>query len=153
MQTKQEIVQAALEEIGIASWAFDIQPEQYKSAAQRMDDMVAEWQANGILLGFNMGGDLAEDSGLVGKDVSAVKLNLAARSASSYGKVPSAELKLAAANAYQTLVVDWARPRPRGIPGGVPLGAGRGERFSQPRDLSPFVIGANGEPTFNAGEP
>ena len=41
--TKRQFVTAALEEIGLASYVFDLQPEQLQSALRRLDAMISEW--------------------------------------------------------------------------------------------------------------
>ena len=50
--TKQQFVSAALEEIGLASYVFDLQPEQLQSALRRLDAMMADWNGKGIRLGY-----------------------------------------------------------------------------------------------------
>ena len=50
--TKRQFVTAALEEIGLASYVFDLQPEQLQSALRRLDALMAEWNGKGIRLGY-----------------------------------------------------------------------------------------------------
>lgn len=42
--TKGELVNAALEEIGLASYEFDISSESSESALRRLDSMMMEWK-------------------------------------------------------------------------------------------------------------
>jgi hypothetical protein len=49
--SKRQFVEAAFEEIGLASYVFDLQPEQIDSACRRLDTMMAQWNAVGIRLG------------------------------------------------------------------------------------------------------
>lgn len=46
--TKRDYVTAAMEEIGLGSYTFDIAPEHEQMALRRLDAMVAEWSARGI---------------------------------------------------------------------------------------------------------
>jgi hypothetical protein len=50
--SKRELIYAALEEIGIASYNFDLQAEQVLSAGNMLDAMMAEWDARGIHVGY-----------------------------------------------------------------------------------------------------
>ena len=50
--TKRQFINAALEEIGLASYVFDIQPEELESALRRLDAMMADWNAKGIRIGY-----------------------------------------------------------------------------------------------------
>ena len=49
---KRQFISAAFEEIGLASYVFDLQPEQLQSALRRLDAMMADWNAKGIRLGY-----------------------------------------------------------------------------------------------------
>ena len=50
--TKRQFVTQAFEEIGLASYVFDLTPEQLQSALRRLDTMIAAWNALGIRLGY-----------------------------------------------------------------------------------------------------
>jgi hypothetical protein len=50
--SKRQFVYAAFEEIGLASYVFDLQPEQLESARRRLDAMMADWNGKGIRLGY-----------------------------------------------------------------------------------------------------
>jgi hypothetical protein len=64
---KRQFISAAFEEIGLASYVFDLQPEQLQSALRRLDAMMADWNAKGIRLGYPLpsspqDSDLDEDT-------------------------------------------------------------------------------------------
>ena len=42
--SKRQFVTSALDEIGISSYIFELQPEQLESAMQRCYDVALEWQ-------------------------------------------------------------------------------------------------------------
>jgi hypothetical protein len=41
---KRQFISAAFEEIGLASYVFDLQPEQLESALRRLDAMIADFE-------------------------------------------------------------------------------------------------------------
>ena len=50
--TRRQFVEQAFEEIGYASYVYDLEPEQLESAGRRLDAMVASWNGKGIRLGY-----------------------------------------------------------------------------------------------------
>ena len=50
--TKRQFVEQAFEEIGLATYTFDLSPEQMQSALRRLDAMVATWNGAGIRIGY-----------------------------------------------------------------------------------------------------
>ncbi len=106
MITKGYLVNEALTELGLASYVFDMQPQDRQSALNKLDDMAGEWSDinMGYLQPTNNGeSDQADDSGLTNATKNAVILNLAVRIAPQFGKTPSPETKTAAKQAYNSL--------------------------------------------------
>lgn len=127
--SKQDLINQAFEQIGLAAYVFDLSPEQLESALRRLDVMMAAWNARGIRLGYPSpafpGDSLgSEDSGLPDSAVEAVIANLGVRLASTVGKPVSIELKVAAKQAYDTLLSLAAMPEEMKLPGTMPVGAG-----------------------------
>jgi hypothetical protein len=109
--TKQNLIDKAYEQIGLASYVFDISPEMYQSALMSLDAMMGTWNALGIRLGYPMSSgpsdtivSLATDTSLPDSAVEAVFMRLGIRLASERGKPVSGELKAAADSAYQALL-------------------------------------------------
>jgi hypothetical protein len=50
--TKRQYVIAAFEEIGLASYVFDLTNNELLSACKRLDAMMAQWNAKGIRLSY-----------------------------------------------------------------------------------------------------
>ena len=50
--TKRQFVVAAFEEIGLASYVFDLTDDELISAGKRLDTMMATWNAKGIRLAY-----------------------------------------------------------------------------------------------------
>lgn len=127
--SKRQFVAAAFEEIGLASYVFDLQPEQLQSALRRLDVMMAEWNAKGIRLGYPIPGspessDLDESSEVPDSANEAIITNLALRLAPSYGRNPMPDTKITAKTAYNTLLSRAAMPMEQRLPDTLPSGAG-----------------------------
>ncbi len=126
--TKRQFVNQAYEEIGFASYQYDLQPEQLQSAMTKMDSMLATWYTKGIQLGYPIpsspeNSDLDEETTVPDSANEAIYLNLAIRLAPSIGKMVMPETKLAAKAAYDAIAANAAVPREQQITG-LPRGAG-----------------------------
>jgi len=107
--TKRQFVDAALEEIGLASYTFDMQPEQLESARRRLDAMMADWNAKGIRLGYPLpsspeDGSLDEETLVPDSAYEAIICSLGIRLAPSYGRVVMMETKATAKQGYDILL-------------------------------------------------
>lgn len=107
--TKRQFIEAACEEIGLANYVFDMQPEQLQAALRRLDAMMAEWNAQKIRVGYPVpkspeDSSLSEETGVPDSAWQAIVSNLALRLAPTYGKTPMPETKEAAATGFQTLL-------------------------------------------------
>ena len=128
--TKRQLIVGALEEIGIASYEFDISPEQFESALRRMDSMMAEWNVQGIRVGYPLStiaeSSIAQDSGVPDSATEAIITNLAMRIAPSYGKEAPRATKVTAKKAYSTLQMRALAQNPQNkqYPATLPTGAG-----------------------------
>lgn len=145
MWTKRQLIESAYEEIGLASYEFDLSPEEWQSALRKMDTMIATWQGKGINTGYAIPGnpddsDLDNESGLQDLAVEAVYLNLAIRLAPSFGKQITQTTQASAKDAYNTLLNQAAFPPQQQFPNTLPVGAGsKYWRNTQ----NPFIRGPN----------
>jgi len=154
--TKGELASAALEEIGIAEYEFDITPEQKQSAIRRLDMMIARWNIKGIRLSFPIAkidsSSTTDDSYIPDWAWEAAVTNLAVLIAPSYGKAVSQETKVAAKNGYNTLCSVFSRPKEMQL-GSMPKGAGYKTtdfRFtSEPKD--PYLEQSDEEVDLSGG--
>lgn len=92
--TKKDIINLAFEEIGIAYYNFDIQPEQYISALKRLDSMMSVWQSKRLELDYLLsdpitGSSLEDEAILSDKAIKPVYSNLALDLCPTFGKNPS----------------------------------------------------------------
>lgn len=154
--TKRQLIEQAFDELALASYSFDLSPEEMQSALKRMDGMVAVWSAAGVSLPYAFVGNpdeasLDTDSGLPLIANEAVYLGLAVRTAASKGKVLSPSTKAAARGAYEALVSYVAREQAQEqqLASGTPRGAGR-----KPwRNVTqPYLTQPDGAPVQLAGD-
>jgi hypothetical protein len=137
--TKRQFVVQAFDEIGLASYVFDLTAEQLQTALRRLDAMMATWNAVGIRLAYPLpaypqDGDLDEQTGVPDRANEAIYTNLAIKLAPSYGKQVSPDTKTAAKAAYNHLLSVAAMPDEVQMPSTLPRGAGQ-----KPwRDADPF---------------
>ena len=127
--TKRQFISAAFEEIGLASYVFDLAPEQLQSALRRLDAMIAAWNALGIRLGYPLpsspqDSDLDEHTNVPDSSNEAIYTNLAIKLAPSYGKQVMPETKATAKESYNTLLSLAAMPMQQQLTGSMPSGAG-----------------------------
>lgn len=157
--SKRQFVSAAFEEIGLASYAFDLQPQQFESALRRLDAMIADWNGKGIRLGYPLPSspqfsDLDAQSEVPDSANEAIITNLATRIAPSYGKQVMPQTMMTARNAYQTLLSRATMPFEQQLPGTMPSGAGNKpwRVYDDPflrRPVDPLLAGQDGQIQFN----
>jgi len=139
---KRDIVVAALSEIGLSSYSFDLSTDQLQQALLRLDAMMGEWGARGIKLGYNLPGSpgsssLSDEAGVPDSAWTAVITNLAMQIAPSYGKMVSNQTLTTARQSWNTILAVNAAPIEMKL-GAVPLGAGNknvGGTFVVPEEL------------------
>ena len=127
--SKRQFVDAALEEIGLASYSFDMQPEQLESARRRLDAMMADWNAKGIRLGYPLpsspeDGSLDEETLVPDSAYEAIICSLGIRLDPSYGRVVMMETKATAKQGYDILLQRATFPLEKQLPATMPAGAG-----------------------------
>ncbi len=157
--TKRQFINAAYEEIGLAAYVFDLQPDQLESAMRRLDSMIASWNAKGIRLGYPMpsspeDSSLDAESNVPDSANQAVILNLAIQLAPAFGKTVSPDTKMGARDAYRGLQARFTQPIERQLPRELPLGAGNkvwrnndNSVFVDP-PVDPIEVGNDGELEF-----
>ncbi len=127
--TKRQFVLQAFEEIGLASYVYDLTPEQLNSALFKMDAMMATWNGKGIRVGYPLptspnNSTLDTQTNVPDSANEAIYTNLAQRIAAGYGKTVSPETKAAARAGYEVLLSRAAMPMEMQMPGTMPAGAG-----------------------------
>lgn len=141
--TRRQFVEQAFEEIGYASYTYDLEPEQLESAGRRLDAMVASWNGRGIRLGYPLPSspeiaDLDAETEVPDYANEAIYVNLALRIAPTVGKALAIETKINAKDLYKLLLQHASKPMEQQLPNTMPAGAGNKPwRF----DNSPFLHG------------
>jgi len=157
MWTKKQLIEQAFDELALAGFVYDLDPDQLESALRRMDTMLAQWSGAGIALGYLLpagpdDSNIDDASGIPDAAIEAVYMNLAVRIAASRGKTLTAETKLAAKRAYDRLLGNVARAAARAVP--MPNTMPRGAGNKPWRHGVPFFFGpgcAPAEPTTAPG--
>lgn len=155
--TKRQFVMQAFEEIGYASYSFDLQPEQLQAALRRLDAMMATWNGKGIRLGYPLPSnpelsDLDTETAVPDASNEVIYLMLALRVAPIIGKTAPAETKAVAKEAYNQLLARFTQPGEQQLPGTMPAGAGHKPWrnttpfLEEPED--PLLAGNDGEIEF-----
>ena len=90
--TKRQFIQAAFEEIGLATYIFDIETDQLQTVVKKLDAMMGLWDSKGVNIGFPIAtnpedADLDTETNAPDAANEAIYLNLAIRIAPGYGKV------------------------------------------------------------------
>lgn len=155
--TKRQFVTQAFEEVGYASYAYDLQPEQLQAGLRRLEAMMGTWNGRGIRLGYPLSSnpadaDLDDATNVPDASNEAVYTNLALRIAPIIGKQVSAETKQAARSSYMELLSRFTKPVEQQFPGTMPSGAGnkpwrQDTPFLQP-PVDPIEAGEDGPLEF-----
>lgn len=127
--TKRQFVEQAYEEIGYASYVYDLEPEQLESAMRRLDSMMTTWNGKGIRLGYPAPGspeysNLDAETGVPDYANEAIYVNLALRLAPTVGKTLAMETKANAKALYNLLLQKTSLPMEQQMPKTMPAGAG-----------------------------
>lgn len=156
--TKRQFVVQAFEEIGYASYAYDLEPEQLESAMRRLDAMMATWNGKGIRLGYPLPSspelsNLDQKTEVPDSANEAIYQNLAIRIAPTVGKTVSGETKASAKAAYTQLLARVTKPQEQQLPNTLPAGAGNKKyRYDQPfinPPSDPLLAGDDGPIEFD----
>lgn len=133
--TKKQLIEAALTEIGLSNYIFDLAPDELQSYVRRLDSMMATWALKGIQVGWPLPGvdydasDLTTETGLQDTAIEAVACNLALAIAPSLGRTPMPDTRLRAREALNALMLVAAIPPQKQLPSNLPRG--QGQRWSQ----------------------
>lgn len=156
--TKRQFVEQAFEEIGYASYNFDLQPEQLQAGLRRLEALMGTWNGKGIRLGYPLSNnpdsaELDTTTNVPDSSNEAIYTNLAIRIAPIVGKTCSPETKQAARSAYMQLLSRFTKPQEQQFPATLPSGAGnkpwREDAPFMPSPSSDIDTGGDGPIEFN----
>lgn len=126
--TKRQLILAAMSEIGLSSYSFDLSADQIEQALFRLDAMIAEWSTQGIRLGYPLPSspelsNAYDESNVPSYAQTAVITNLAIQLAPSYGKIVSQQTMASARGSLNLLLARFVKPSAVRL-GPLPAGAG-----------------------------
>lgn len=123
--TKRNIIERAYTAGGLASYVFDLTPEELEAAKATLDSMMAFWGVKGARVSYEIGAALDGEAGLPDWAEEAVIANLALRVCGFAGKTPSPEVKASARQSWNTVLAMVSQPPvARMDVGRVPAGSG-----------------------------
>lgn len=96
-------VNDALSLIGVLPEGVDATAEQGELAIRTVDEMVDEWQDDGIVVGWSPASSLDDDCSVRGLELMALKYHLAIRLSPHFGREPPGVLVALASGAYAKL--------------------------------------------------
>jgi hypothetical protein len=152
--TRRQFVTAAYEEIGLASYVFDLETEALESAGRKLDTMMGEWNGRGIRLGYPLptnpqDADLDTQTRVPDWANNAVISNLAVLLAPRHGKTVAPQTTAAARSGLDLVLSKCSMP-PEVRLGPLPSGAGN-KTITNPfltRPSEPLTAGPDSELTF-----
>lgn len=124
MTTMREVVQDAMEDIGVKAAEISLTPDELQSGIRRLNDMLAQWDQLGIIVGYNPvtnGDDVLE---LDPAAIAAAKAKLAIKLAPSYSKVITPGLVENARESMDMLEIMNSHIGEIAYPDSLPLGSG-----------------------------
>jgi hypothetical protein len=127
--TKLYILNEAFDEIGLADYIFNIQPNELMAALRKLDALVASWEAEGLSIGWVFSADPSNsdpNNPITVPDAALLPLATctAIRLAPSYGKTISPETKIASITGMNALRTALANIPQQQLPNTLPIGAG-----------------------------
>jgi len=105
--TRAVILRRAFSRIGVADYEFDVTPDERADARTTLDAMLAEWDGNGVPLGYVPSDDEDNDGVEMTTPLwadAAIWNNLAMRLAPEFGKMPAGDLRRDAKRGYDLCV-------------------------------------------------
>ena len=162
--TKKDVINMALAQIGIASYEFDVTPDEYNIALKMLDAMFSTWAGLGFWAGYLQcyDGDITEPMYIPDVYFEAAYTNLAIRLAPSYGTIPSPQLAAVANQSYSMLMQQAAMIPVQVFGPTTPVGSGNEQRvggglispffgIGYPQRNNQFVNGFKTVPNFISG--
>lgn len=154
--TRRQFCEGAFEELGLASYDYDISTNHYTSAMRHLDSLMAEWNAKGLRLSYPIpstpgGGSLDDETNVPDRAWTAIITNLALRVAPMFGKQVQAETKVMAKQAWNTLVAISTIPleiQMKQLPAGAGNKPWRYDRVFTDRPTEPLEAGPDSELEF-----
>lgn len=144
MTTKGDLVNAAYEEIGLAGYVFDMQPEEIQTGVRRLERFMMMLDGRGIRLGYSAAASARDasandESGIPDWAEDAIIPLFALRLAPTLGKQVHPDTQIAARRGLNTLLVGTYTIPQMQMPRHMPIGLGnrrntKNQQFFAPVD-------------------
>jgi len=118
------MVNGAFRKLGINPSDSAIEGQEMLAGIETMNDMLSEWEASGIVLGFSPIADSADTVRVPRSTENAIKANLAGRMASDYSKQLSPALVAEISASTDNMLRIISKPLEVEFPDTLPLGSG-----------------------------
>ena len=137
MTTGTEVIHDALQEILVQSDEQEYQPAEYQAGMRSLNDMVSEWDALGLSLGFTLLTNITDTVTVAAGLIGAVKTNLAVRLAPQFDKQVTPGLMLSAKNGMKAVRRIAMTVAPTSLPSIMPIGSGNEDEYYSTRRFFP----------------
>jgi len=124
MPLASEIVNAALTHIQVKTAGVPPTDDENADAVEALNDMLTEWASGGLHLGYQVVDEVTDETDLGAHTLAAIKYELAARLAPSYGKTVSAAFVEMGFRSKATLVQAAVEIPEVLFPSTLPVGSG-----------------------------
>jgi len=119
-----EVVTDALEEIITLADEAPIEPTDARSAIRALNDMMNEWAARGIALGYTNVSDMGDNITVALGAISGIKAHLAIRLAPRFDAIVTADLKQKAREGMKAILALAIDTAESAFPSTLPRGSG-----------------------------
>jgi hypothetical protein len=137
MVTATQIINGAYAELGIIASETAIEASELQFGLEVLNDMLAEWEAGSLQLGFAVVENATDEIRIPRKAHRAVKLNLAIALAPSFSRPVTLDLRESARASKSTLLSSTINLNVQ-YPDGLPLGSGNEcEQFTEDQKFFP----------------
>lgn len=131
--TKNDLVRQALKKLAVTGFDYEVDPSESESGLVELEAMMAEWDGQGIRVGYHLANtpeeaDGSDDAGIPDFSRNAIVYNLAMRIAPEYGKEPSGAVVAGASQSLSRLMTATAYIPTVKYPRRMPRGSGNTNR-------------------------
>lgn len=124
MATVNEVVVDALEDLVVQADEAPIEQSEARAAIRALNDMMLDWDAQGIALGYTVVNDMGDLMTVADGAIRGIKANLAIELAPKYNVVPTPAMVKKATDGYTTCVDLAVETAESEYPANLPRGSG-----------------------------
>jgi hypothetical protein len=137
MTTATQVIHDALQEILVQADEQDYQASEYQAGKRALNDMMQEWDASGLSLGFTLIDNITNTVTVAAGLIGAVKTNLAMRLAPQFDVAITPGLLNSAKSGMQAVRNIAVTTNPTSLPSILPVGSGNEDEYYSTRRFFP----------------